>query len=319
MLALTIDPKVVKDLLASNANVQLLYLRASGLLAELGQLPQAVRRDDRWLAVEGDAYLALDQPKQALERYESAHRQRPDAWAYALREARAQFEREFIASTLESVLQQTYRHLEIVITDNDSTDGTVAQIRKFTDPRIRLIQNEANLGLGANWNKALSCATGTYVKLLCADDLIYPDCLQRQVEALETERQAGRAAIAVLPVHYPKELLTALDILAVELWGPPGPPRSEAAGRIQTYVCPIGRNALAFLASGGADAVDAVLFPHTCDTVQGLATLLPDFGGWSKKTFTFQHPKGPPRPTRTWRRSSRGIPSRAAAAPGIAP
>ncbi len=118
-----------------------------------------------------------------------------------------------------------------------------------------------------------------------------------RVEYIRTQRAAGRAAVAVLPVHYPKELLTAADVLAVELWGPPGPPRGDQAGRLQTYVCPIGRNALAFLASGAAGVVDAVVFPHTCDTVQGLATLLPDFGGWSGKALVFQHPKGPPRPS----------------------
>jgi len=107
----------------------------------------------------------------------------------------------------------------------------------------------------------------------------------------------GRRSVAVLPVHYPKELLTALDILAVELWGPPGAPRGDAAGRLQTYVCALARNALAFLASGGADAVDGVLFPHTCDSIQGLATLATDFGGWSKRAFTFLHPKGPARPS----------------------
>lgn len=107
------------------------------------------------------------------------------------------------------------------------------------------------------------------------------------------EQQArGRKVVAVLPVHYPKEVLTAAGVLAVELWGPPGPPRHPAAGRLQTYVCALGRNALAFLAGGHADMVDAALFPHTCDTIQGLATLLPDLGGWSKPALTFQHPKG---------------------------
>jgi benzoyl-CoA reductase/2-hydroxyglutaryl-CoA dehydratase subunit BcrC/BadD/HgdB len=105
----------------------------------------------------------------------------------------------------------------------------------------------------------------------------------------------GRKAVAVLPIHYPKEILTALDLLAVELWGPPGPPRGDAAGRLQSYVCPLARNALAFLASGGADAADGVLFPHTCDSIQGLATLAADFGGWGKASFTFLHPRGPPR------------------------
>ncbi len=117
-------------------------------------------------------------------------------------------------------------------------------------------------------------------------------------EYIARQREShGRKAIAVLPVHYPKELLTALGVLAVELWGPPGPPRGGDAGRLQSYVCAIGRNAIAFLASGGADAVDGVLFPHTCDTIQGLATLAKDFGGWSKASFTFLHPKGGPRPS----------------------
>jgi benzoyl-CoA reductase/2-hydroxyglutaryl-CoA dehydratase subunit BcrC/BadD/HgdB len=104
----------------------------------------------------------------------------------------------------------------------------------------------------------------------------------------------GRKAVAVLPIHYPKELLTALDLLAVEVWGPPGSPRGDAAGRIQPYVCAVVRNALAFLASGGAEGVDAALFPHTCDSIQQLATLAPDLGGWSKPALTFLHPKGDP-------------------------
>lgn len=120
----------------------------------------------------------------------------------------------------------------------------------------------------------------------------------RRVEYIVRQREEhGRRAVAVLPVHHPRELLTALGLLSVELWGPPGPPRGDAAGRLQPYVCAVARNALAFLASGGAGAVDAVLFPHTCDSIQGLATLVKDFGGWPKPSLTFLHPKGPDRPS----------------------
>jgi benzoyl-CoA reductase/2-hydroxyglutaryl-CoA dehydratase subunit BcrC/BadD/HgdB len=83
-----------------------------------------------------------------------------------------------------------------------------------------------------------------------------------------------------------------MDLLAVELWGPPGPPRGPDSGRLQPYVCSVVRNALAFLASGGAEQVEAVIFPHTSDSLQGLATLAPDFGGWNKATLRYQHPKG---------------------------
>jgi benzoyl-CoA reductase/2-hydroxyglutaryl-CoA dehydratase subunit BcrC/BadD/HgdB len=119
--------------------------------------------------------------------------------------------------------------------------------------------------------------------------------LTRNAYIARQRESHGRKTVAVLPIHYPKEILTALDVLAVELWGPPGAPRGAGAGRIQSYVCSLVRNALAFLASGGADAADAVLFPHTCDSIQGLATLATDLGGWGKAAFTFLHPRGPAR------------------------
>jgi benzoyl-CoA reductase/2-hydroxyglutaryl-CoA dehydratase subunit BcrC/BadD/HgdB len=118
-----------------------------------------------------------------------------------------------------------------------------------------------------------------------------------RVEYIRSQQKAGRSALGVLPIHYPKELLTALDILAVEMWGPPGPPRGPDAGRIQSYVCAVARNALAFIASGTADVVDGLLFPHTCDSIQGLSTVVTDLGGWSNPSFRFFHPKGDDRPS----------------------
>ena len=109
---------------------------------------------------------------------------------------------------------------------------------------------------------------------------------------ISARKKLGLKTVVVLPVHYPRELFTAMDVHTVELWGPPGPPRGPDAGRIQPYACAVVRNALAFLASGGADAADAVLFPHTCDSIQGLATLAPDFGGWGKPALRYLHPKG---------------------------
>jgi benzoyl-CoA reductase/2-hydroxyglutaryl-CoA dehydratase subunit BcrC/BadD/HgdB len=117
----------------------------------------------------------------------------------------------------------------------------------------------------------------------------------RKAYVEQQRREHGRKSVVVLPVHHPKELLTAANVLGVELWGPPGAPRGPEAGRLQAYVCAVARNALAFLAGGHADGVDGALFPHTCDSIQGLATLSTDFGGWSQPSFVFQHPRGPSR------------------------
>ncbi len=109
---------------------------------------------------------------------------------------------------------------------------------------------------------------------------------------IAAQKAVGRKTVLALPVLYPRELLTAMDVHAVELWGPPGPPRATGAGHVQPYVCAVVRNAMAFLASGGADDVDALLFPHTCDSLQGLATLFPDFCDGRKPVFRHFPPRG---------------------------
>ncbi len=103
---------------------------------------------------------------------------------------------EFIALTLESALTQSLTNFEIVIIDDKSTDRTVSIIKRFTDPRIRLAQNDHNLGMGLNWNKALSRARGKYVKLLGQDDVLYPECLSQQVRILEDPSNSG-AVLAI--------------------------------------------------------------------------------------------------------------------------
>lgn len=98
---------------------------------------------------------------------------------------------QFIARTCESVLNQTYGNFEIIVCDDHSSDNTVAVVKGISDPRIKLVENPVNLGMGENWNKALSYARGKYVKLLCGDDILYPDCLALQTRAMEDPANSG--------------------------------------------------------------------------------------------------------------------------------
>lgn len=86
-----------------------------------------------------------------------------------------------IERTIQSVLNQTYTNLEIIISDNASTDQTVDVVRSIKDSRIRIYSNETNLGMVQNFQKSLSYAKGQYVKCLCADDTITNDCIEKQV------------------------------------------------------------------------------------------------------------------------------------------
>lgn len=95
----------------------------------------------------------------------------------------------YLNEAIDSVLNQTFKNFELIVLDNCSTDHTVELVKQYKDPRVKLVQNETNVGLLGNWNKILSLATGEYVKMLPADDAIYPDCLQLQVEVLEADRE----------------------------------------------------------------------------------------------------------------------------------
>lgn len=90
----------------------------------------------------------------------------------------------FIAEAIESVLSQSFEDFELIIVDNASTDNTMREINKFTDQRIKIYSNEINIGMVGNWNKCLEYCKGSYIKFLCADDLLLPELLEKQVEAL---------------------------------------------------------------------------------------------------------------------------------------
>lgn len=94
---------------------------------------------------------------------------------------------EFIKQAIESVLNQSFKDFELVVVDNNSTDSTVALVKEFNDPRIKLFKNETNIGMIPNWNKAIEHSKGTYIKILPADDLLMPECLKLQVEVLEND------------------------------------------------------------------------------------------------------------------------------------
>jgi glycosyltransferase involved in cell wall biosynthesis len=108
------------------------------------------------------------------------------------------FNRErYIGSAIESVLAQTFTDFELIVVDDGSTDRTVDLAKAYLhDPRVRLVQNERNIGQFRNRNYAASLARGEYLKYHDSDDLMYPHCLSVLVDLLSA---APSAAFAISP------------------------------------------------------------------------------------------------------------------------
>lgn len=93
----------------------------------------------------------------------------------------------YIEEAIDSLLAQTYRNFELIISDNASTDSTPEIIKKYVakDRRLRYYRNEKNLGLGANQNRVYELARGEYFMLAHHDDVRAPECLERCLEILD--------------------------------------------------------------------------------------------------------------------------------------
>lgn len=92
---------------------------------------------------------------------------------------------QFIDETVQCCLAQTHKNIEIIFSDNCSTDKTVELIRKYNDPRIKIYSNDTNIGLLANFKKCFTYATGKYMSFLGADDGMEPTCIEKAVNILE--------------------------------------------------------------------------------------------------------------------------------------
>ncbi len=93
----------------------------------------------------------------------------------------------FLAKTLESVLSQTYQNIEILVVDDGSTDTTAEIIKSFAqkDSRISLLQ-QSNAGVAAARNLAIEKSRGEYIAPIDADDIWYPQNLEKQVKCLNS-------------------------------------------------------------------------------------------------------------------------------------
>lgn len=136
---------------------------------------------------------------------------------------------KYLAECIESVLAQTYQNWEYVIVNNCSTDKTfeIAESFRKKDKRIRIHNNDKFLNVIQNFNNALRqiSPVSKHCKMVCADDFLFPECIERMVEVAEANPGVGIVVSYILfgnevlndKLPYPSTVVPGREICRLSL------------------------------------------------------------------------------------------------------
>lgn len=104
----------------------------------------------------------------------------------------------FLNEAIESALSQTFKDLELLVVDNCSTDNTEEIVARYLklDTRISYTRNESNIGLVGNLNRCLELAVGEYIKIMGADDLLEPSCIEQSLRIFDHNKNVSLVSCA---------------------------------------------------------------------------------------------------------------------------
>jgi glycosyltransferase involved in cell wall biosynthesis len=123
----------------------------------------------------------------------------------------------YLPQALKSALNQTYPNLEIIVSDNCSTDNTQAVVTDIADPRLRYFRHYSNIGSAANFNFCVEQAKGKYLLMLHDDDLIDYDFVKSCIEAANGTSDPGIVRTGVRMIDSQGNVLVEVPNLAAGL------------------------------------------------------------------------------------------------------
>lgn len=106
----------------------------------------------------------------------------------------------FIEKAIKSVLNQTFKDFELIITDDGSTDKTVEIIKSFNDPRIKLVADGENHGISYRLNQQIDMARGEYFARMDADDIMFPERLEQELKFLQQNKSIDIVGTKVIVI-----------------------------------------------------------------------------------------------------------------------
>lgn len=180
---------------------------------------------------------------------------------------------------IEAALSQTYENIEVLVSNNASTDDTSVVLRAFDDKRLRVLSQETNIGLLPNWNACLAAAAGDYVVFVSDDDRISPSLLDRCVDTIPMHSEvpivvalsnfrlssSGRTKPARVSKRIVSGLRNGIDVLSEYL-----------TDQIDVTMCCVLLRTQALRSRGGFP----LDFPHTADVAAWAPLLFQDKVGF---------------------------------------
>lgn len=105
---------------------------------------------------------------------------------------------DFIMETLESIYNQTYKEIELLISDDFSTDGTIEKVDEWIKldrvknrfVRIEFLKVPHNTGISANCNRFIKACKSDWVKMIAGDDILLPNCIEDNVKFISENPEA---------------------------------------------------------------------------------------------------------------------------------
>ena len=193
----------------------------------------------------------------------------------------------WLEKCVDAALSQTYHSLEVLVSDNASTDGTAEVLHVLNDPRLRVIRQQRNLGLVANWNSALYLARGSYIIVVSDDDIVEPTYVEQCVRLISREPRlpivVGQANVRFLPENVVKP--APLPDLTTGIWPGTDILCAFLEGRISAQMCGICLRRDLALAGGGFRPD----FPHACDIACWAPLLLKGNAGFIREGLVTYH------------------------------
>ena len=92
---------------------------------------------------------------------------------------------QYISECIDSVVKQSFKNIEIIISDNCSSDNTIEIIEKKNIKNLKILRNKENIGIAKNFNLVCNEASGEYIKLLPSDDTILPNSIETSLKFIK--------------------------------------------------------------------------------------------------------------------------------------